>query len=188
MQCVAARCSALQRAAVRCSMLQCVAAEYSSIHRAAHLQLKHAAPVNCSALNCVAVCRSTLHCVVLHCVVLPCVAVCCSRIPQNIQRRATPARARDLPGCCLHPPLPCPWPVLNTWNIMYSDSHTYQIQVYQISKTGIQVYSHSRKYQILNMKYRYIHIHINIKYRIKYRYGVATISRLLEIMGLYCTH
>ena len=54
--------------------------------------------------------------------------------------------------------------------------------------TGIQAYSNSRKYQILNMKYRYIHIHINIKYRIKYRYGVATISRLLEIMGLYCTH
>jgi len=67
MQCVAVRCSVLQRVAVnytgKCniicySALQSVAVRYSALQCVA---------VRCSALQCVAVCCSVLQCVAVRC-------------------------------------------------------------------------------------------------------------------------
>ena len=99
MQCVAVRCSALQRVAVCFGMFWYVTVRCSALHSTTYtilllvLPILQCVAVCCNVLQCVAVCCTVLHtpyfylycpsCSVLQCVavccnVLQCVAVCCS--------------------------------------------------------------------------------------------------------------
>jgi len=72
---------------------------------------------------------------------------------------------------------------IHTYTYAYIYKYTY-IYIY------IQIHIHTRIYTHMHMKIcMYIHIHIHIylpKARSLCEYGVATISRLLEIVGLFC--
>jgi len=69
LRCVAVYCRVLQCAAVRCGVLQCVAVCRSVLQCVAVCR---------SVLYLVAVCCSALHCIAVRCSVLQCAAVCCS--------------------------------------------------------------------------------------------------------------
>jgi len=94
------RCSVLKCAAVCCSVLQCVAVGCSNLSR--HLQnqnhqrQKCLKPVGYFVLQCVAVCCSVLQCVAVCCSVLQCVAVCCSNSTSSSRTTYIDSSARSL--------------------------------------------------------------------------------------------
>jgi len=160
-------CNALQCVAMRCSVLQCVA-------------------VCCSVLQRVTVCCSMLQFVAVSCGVLHCVAVCCS-MPQYVAMRCSECVA----VCC---------------NALQCVAvRVYGLQTYtQIAEPPLRLLNYGPQME----SYKYIHMNDcsrivstrffknfcptwrrktqKILYSIDYQYGVATISRLLEIIGLFC--
>ena len=84
LQCVIVRCSVSQCVAAWCSALQCVAASCSVFQYAIRDRNQKdglpllSVPMRCSQLQCVAVCYCVLQCVAVCCSALQCVAVCCS--------------------------------------------------------------------------------------------------------------
>jgi len=168
--CVAVCCSVLQYVAVCCSMLQCVA-------------------VCCSVLQCVAVCRSVLHCVAVCCSVLQCVAY-------------TRQHLSYVPCACKH--VLVNLRVLGFTFIICEDVVSHKGCIYDAyhchihCRSLVRVYVHAYIHSCVHVfiyiiVYMHIYIHVCmysyvlcVRLHLSYVIWVATISRLLKIIRLFC--
>ena len=162
LQCVAVCCSVLQCVAVCCSALHCVAVCCSVLQCVA---------VRCSALQCVAVCCNALQCVAVHCSALQCVAVRCSAL-QCVAVRCS--AFKRVAGCCrvlqsriyeCYIKRQCIWIIVHNAN-EYESYATFAQHFFRNPDFGCGV-------------------DLWDCFRIIQCYGVATISRLLKIIGLF---
>jgi len=149
-------CSVLQCIAVCCSALQCVA-------------------VCCSMWQCVAVCCSVSRCVAVCCNMLQCVAVC-RRVLQSVLLCLTAVESNYLAHTAQ--PLAPTAAYLYMWHDPRTE-HTYICDVTHWLSIPIHV-----TWLIYTCD---IGTHSCIPTCVGRRpYGVATISRLLKITGLFC--
>ena len=159
LQCIASTYSL--KASVCCRMLPCVAVWCRVLPCVAAVccSVLRCVAVCCSVLQCVAVCYSVLQCVAVCCRVLPCVAVCCS-VLQCLAVCCSVLRCDAHCSICLH----------------YCNICVHQKkEPYIPSKRALYSF---KKSPIFLQKEPYILPNTP--------YGVATITRLLNIIGLFC--
>jgi len=179
------RCSVLQRVAVCCSALQ------SCCHSAHTPALSQEPPVLqciascCSVLQCVAACCSYIatprtfphciivgaHCVAVDCSMLRCIAVCFDVLPSYYRILR-----------CFHQSNDC---IRNSvYRYCISDLITGLICKRALWK---RLYSAKETCHFIDPADRSPHIVREKSHRMGWRrYGVATMSRLLKIIGLFC--
>jgi len=180
MQCDAVWCSVMQCDAVWCSVLQCV--------------------VCCSVLQCVAVCYSVLQCVSVCCTFFQCVAehhpprvlfVCPEEQPRT-NASAHPAHPPTLTHPQIHPPTSNhphpPWYRL-TWPTHHTHPPTH-LHLHECTRVhGLELWTTEVFIFFWYMCRTDTHRHRPILQQTQTHrdtYGVATISRLLKITGLFC--
>jgi len=190
LQCVTVCCRVLQCVAVCCSVLQCVAE-------------------CCRVLQCVAVCCSVLQCVAVCCSVLQCVAVCCSvlHVFQCVAVCRTNGSAAKNRHCSLRGPcvavcfsvLQCV-AICRSWrrlNLKYLDLQMGQFSCPLFWVPGTPVCSNENLFSILRTPVKTLAVVIiwspissvcgcSVMHKQQCSYGVATVSRIDQIIGLFC--
>jgi len=190
--CIAVHCSALQRISVYYSVLRCVAACCSTLqHIAVCCSASIPRPSHhwYSALRGVVRRCSVLQCVAVRWSVLQCIAVCCSELQCVVPNPSADHRTEILKGG------PCNmFRVFQNIYLVGKCIYTYMCMYTHICRCRcmctccmcIRIYILHKTYHIY--KSYVICTYEHVLYRIVFcnTYGVATMSRRLKIIGLFC--
>jgi len=138
------------------------------------------------------VCCGVLRCVAVCCGVLQCVAVCCSVLRHVAVRCSGRGRHRSAITMCASVNIFKKNPYLYDhiliymYMYIYMDIHIYTYvyaYIWTYTRTCTHAYIHSYKHMHTNT---YIYTAWPFLIAIMETYGVATISRLVKIIGLFC--
>jgi len=186
-QCGAACCSVVRSGAVWCSMVQCGAAccsvvqygaEWCSVLRSTMHTRQHTAPY-CTTLHHAATHCNALQCTATHCNTLQHTAKV-QNLSQTCQKRLVyTLRLILLDDIYARRDLYSNPPPLSPYTRAHARTHRLSAKKW---KKSCRIYDQNVKKEMYTMydKY-YLTIYISEE-----TYGVATISRLLEIIGLFC--
>ena len=199
-------CGSCHPVAVCCSVLQYVALRCHTHVSVAHAALSQCVAVGCSVLQCVAVCCtalphscecgscrpvavccSVLHCVaqrchthvsVAHAALLQCVALCCTALPHSCECGSCRPVAvcctvlQCVAVCCTALPHSCACGSCRATLMSCGSCRTWQVLLWLPMNSSCAVKYGSQKRNESNDKNEW--------------YGVATVSRINKITGLFC--